>query len=258
MRAITALFYRRVEGIQHHVELVQELRLLGAAKTSTSIQKTIVGKRATEVQSRLNTDFQWQTISLDGCVLSLAGEFEHAALDLSEWLARTLCSRVATYSDLPSKIRDENLQLIGEALKNVGRPYLAHINYSQVIFDLYQSDTKGIPVTLFSRGFGMHNQNLRSEQLAHVFARSQVKDLWSKLGRNPWLRAYYNGIGVGKTAKLAAERLDDFMEYRNQVAHRGPSYASVGPTVVLDHVKFFRCLLGALALVLDEYQESFP
>lgn len=256
MRGITGLFYERLEGVEQYVHLLGDLHQLGGTIPAASATRTLLGRRATGVRTRLRRRRDWETISLDGCVLSIAAEFELVARDLAEWLVGSMCLKVPTYNDLPDKMKKENVRQVGELLRLVGRPRVAHINYVGVVSDLAESVRVGTPVTLFAEGFAMHGQNMRAKQLAEIYRRAQVKDLWQKLGADSWVRACFGGIARAETA--AKGKLDAFMEYRNQIAHRGASYHTMGPTVVLDYILFFRCLVGALAGVLDRHLAKFP
>ncbi len=256
MRATTGLFYQRLEGIEHYIRLTGDLRQLGGTNPAQSATRTLLGRRATGIRARLRLYRDWETISLDGCVLSIAAEFELTVRDLAEWLVGGMCSKVPTYNDLPDKVKQGNVRQVGELLRSVGRPRVAHINYVNVVNDLVRSATVGTPVVVFGEGFAMHDQNLRAEQLSEMFGRARVKDLWPQLGANKWLREYFGGV---RTAEVPAKgKLDEFMEYRNQTAHRGASYHTLGATVVLDFILFFRCLIGALEGVLDEHLADFP
>jgi len=256
VRGITGLFYQRLEGIEQYVHLLGDLHQLGASNPALSATRTLLGRRATGIRHRLRLYRDWETISLDGCVLSIAAEFELTARDLAEWLVGGMCLKVQTYNDLPDKIKQENVRQVGELLRSVGRPRVAHINYINVVSDLAQSTTVGTPVAVFTEGFAMHDQNLRAEQVSEIYGRARVKDLWPRLGANRWLRAYFGGLAAAETP--ARGKLNEFMEHRNQIAHRGASYQTLGPTIVLDFILFFRCLVGALAEVLDRHLADFP
>jgi len=70
------------------------------------------------------------------------------------------------------------------------------------------------------------------------------------------MRAYFGG--AAQSVKLAQGKLDQFMAYRNQIAHRGAHYSTLGPSTVQDFVVFFRCLMGALSLALEDHVANFP
>ena len=252
MNGIVSIFLARLDGVEHHVRLMQELATLRAEQAPSSVGRTRFGKMVIDTQSRLRSHRDWETISLDGCMLYLSAQFELAARDLAESLVNGIAARVKLYNDLPETLRDQNVRLVGELLANHKRARAAHINFAAVVRDLAACTTAGTPVSLFASGFATHERNLRHDQLAELYSRADVKDIWRRIGRDGALKVHLNTTNAQRTGEAASKKLDAFMEDRNQIVHRGPSYQTVGPTVVLDYVAFFRRLIVALAAVLEE------
>lgn len=91
-----------------------------------------------------------------------------------------------------------------------------------------------------------------------MFKRLGVKDLWKTLAQNPSLASLLGTTGTNLTERQAKSSLDEFVEVRNQVMHRGPNYSTVGGTVLLGYVAFFRCFVPALADLLSLHAASYP
>jgi hypothetical protein len=258
MRAITTRFYNKLDGIANYVTLLGELRLLGGSPRTAEDEGTDLGRASISVRDRLGAHTDWETISLDGCVLSIAAEFELTARNMAEWVAREICARVPTYQELPPKFRKQNLRQIGSLLRMVGKARVSSIDHVQVLADYTTSMSAGAPVVVFSEGFAMHDHNLRATELSELYGRCVVTELWRRLSTNPWLAAHFGATSTHLTERLARDKLDAFMDYRNEIAHRGMSYQTLGPTIVLDFVVYFRLLVGALSLVLDAHVRSYP
>jgi hypothetical protein len=148
--------------------------------------------------------------------------------------------------------------LVGTLLSDVGSQRVAHIPHTSVVQELAVCFEKGRPVELFSVGFGFHDHNLKSGEVSSMFKRLGVKDLWDKLGENASLAFLLGTTGTDLTPRQARSFLDEFVEVRNQVMHRGPNYNTVGGTVLLEYVGFFRCFVPALADLLSNHAASFP
>src|SRR5438874_173304 len=140
------LYYERLVGIEHYVHLLGRLRHLGAVPEASSVARTLVGRAALETRSRLIERLDWEIISLDGCVLSLAAQFELTVRDLIEWFANSAATKASKYSDLPKRIREQNIRLVGEFLKEFNASRVAHINYPSVVAQLAACTTIGSPV----------------------------------------------------------------------------------------------------------------
>ena len=258
MNTIVALFDNRLDNIERHVQLLDKLRALGSVREARSIRRTRLGQTTLDLRQDIRSCRSWETIGVDGCVLSLCGEFELAARDLTERASELLAAKFKRYSHLPEPIRLKNVELVGELLSKRWRQKTSGVNYVQVVEDLNQCLTKEKPIRLYSAGFATHDHNLNSKWLAEIFGRLEVEDLWRKIGPAPGMMAHFGTQTVETTAKAARDKLDSFMEVRNQIAHRGPNYQTVGSSVVLDYVAFFRLLVPALAGVLQDHLAGFP
>jgi hypothetical protein len=99
---------------------------------------------------------------------------------------------------------------------------------------------------------------MSSEQVADIFRRAAVADLWRSVAADPDVRAHFGNLNIERTSEMAKDKLNRFMDQRNQIAHRGPNYQTVGDTVVLDYIAYFRCIVPALAEVLERQVAQYP
>ncbi len=258
MNTIVSLFNSRLDEIERHVHLLNKLRTLGSVAEARSIRHTRLGQATLDLRRDIKSCRSWETIGIDGCVLSLCGEFELAARDLAERASELLAAKFKRYSHLPESIRLKNVELVGELLSKRWRQKAANVNYVQVVEDLSQCLTKEKPIRLYSAGFASHDHNLNGRALADIFGRLEVSDLWRKIGADPEIMAHFGTQNVETTANAGSEKLNSFIEIRNQIAHRGPNYQTVGSSVVLEYVAFFRLLVPALADVLQNHLAKFP
>ena len=237
--------------MEQSVQLLSDLRALASAPSSLTARRTKLGRAAAETQTKMRHAREWETITLDGSVLFLSSQFELTVRDMADSFVTAVAARFRRYADLPQGLRDENVRLIGILLQDTTRAQVAHVNSAQIIQELAQCLHKGSPVKLFSVGFALHERNMTSGMLAELFKRAEVRDLWRDIAKAAQVRAYFGNLNVDRTAELAKAKLNAFMEQRNQIAHRGPNYQTVGDTVVLDYIAFFRCIVPALADVLE-------
>jgi RiboL-PSP-HEPN len=237
------------------VQLLDHLRALGSSTPPKSIARTTMGKTALRTRTWLREQREWETLTIDGCVLSLASQYELAARDMAETTVTRMASRFKKYGALPEKVRKNNVRFVGEYLTEIDDTRRAHINYLTVVSNLARCTTKGKPISLFVEGFSMHQRNLRPGELTSLFARMEVKELWPKIGHNPWIRGHLGTTGDATNA--AREKLNAFIEDRNSIAHRGPGYQTLSATDVVSYINYFRALLWALADVLDAHVSSY-
>ena len=204
---------------------------------------------ATQADLRLSRD--WETISLDGSILFLASQFESTIRDMAESFISNIGTKFRQYTDIPESIRNQNLKLIGRLLQDYSKTQYAHISYNQVVQELADCLTKGTPVRLFALGFTFHEHNMNSGQLSELYHRAEIADFWRAVAAFPELKTYLQVNQTDLASRVAREKLDAFMEQRNQIAHRGPNYQTVGDAIVLDYIAFFKVLVPAIADVLE-------
>lgn len=258
MRPVADLFIRRLDGMERSVQLMSDLRTLAAVPISATARRTRLGRAAAEAQDRMREGREWETIALDGSILFLSSQFELAVRDMADSFVTTVAARFRRYTDLPQRFREENLRLIGILLQGTTRAQVAHVNSAQIVQELAQCMSRGHPVKLFSVGFALHERNMTSEMLVEMFSRADVSDLWRGIATAAPVRAHFGNLNVDRTAEFAKAKLNGFMEQRNQIAHRGPNYQTVGDTVVLDYIAFFRCVVPAIADVLEAKLAAYP
>lgn len=256
MKSIVDLFGLHLDGLQQTVALVDDLKRLGATSPAVTTARTRLGQRAIEARGRLTASRHWEAVSLDGCVLYLSAQFELAARDLAQTLIERIAANFRRYADLPESIRTHNLHQIGELLRS-NTTITAHIDRALVVRDLASALYRGRPVRLHSLGFAAHDRNLRSQQLAELYARAGLEKFWPKIGLDGLLAGELGTTPGDQTATAAVLRLNSFMDERDQIAHRGPSYETAGATVVMGYIAFFRRFVPAVANVLDDYLSTF-
>ena len=258
MRAILDSFLAHLDEVERNVGLVETLRALGAASAPRSALRGPLGRAAGVARRTIRAQRTWETIALDGSLLYLCAQYEVAVRDLIEELVRLTCQKVAAYPDLPGDLRADNTRLIGELLRRGGEnPRDPTVDHVQVLKDLVQCHEVGAPVRLYFQGFSYHDRNLSPIVLKDLMGRAGVSDLWPHVAQDQHLQDCLESVGENATEAAAKSKLSQFISDRNAISHRGPSYQTVGPSVILDYVRFFRCLMPALVGALESHLAEF-
>jgi hypothetical protein len=243
--------------MEQSVLLLGDLRALAAAPAAATSTRTRIGRLALSSQSRMHQALEWETIALDGSILFLAAQFELAVRDMVEAFINAVARKFRRYPELPQEFRDNNLQLIGRLLQDARRAQLSHVDPNQVIQELSMCLRNGRPVRLFAVGFTLHERNMTSDQLSEILRRASVRNLWRQIALAAGVQSHLGVTNVGVVAELARRKLDGFMQQRNQIAHRGPNYQTVGDAIVLDYIAFFRDLVPTIADILEAKVASY-
>jgi len=258
LKTILEAFLAHLDEVERNVSLVGSLGALGAASAPSSALRGPLGRTAGAVRQTVLSHRTWETIALDGSLLYLCAQYEVAVRDLVEELVRLTCQKVAAYAQLPDDLRADNTRLIGELLRRGGEnPRDPTVDYVQVLKDLVQCHEVGAPARLYFQGFSYHDRNLSPDELRDLMGRAGVRDLWPHVARHQELQRYLECVGENATVGAARSKLSQFISDRNAISHRGPSYQTIGPSVMLDYVRFFRCLMPALVGVLESHLAGF-
>lgn len=251
MLAVIGPFLRSLDDIETNVRLVSHLKGLAKATAPPSSSRGPLGRAAVEVRHTVRSQRTWETIALDGSLLFLSAQYEMTIRDLIQELMRRKCSKAGTYTDLPQPIRDENARLIGNLLRSGSHD--PSVDAVKVAEDFVQCSRIGQPVVLYFEGFATHDRNLSPDELKRIMNRAGVNNFWPRIGQDAAVQQHFGC--ADETAAIAEiqNTLKQFIDDRNSISHRGPSYQTVGPTVLLGYVAFFRCTVPSLARCLEAH-----
>ena len=76
-------------------------------------------------------------------------------------------------------------------------------------------------------------------------------DIWDNLGRQKDLQDHLRSKATRETAKLARDKLDEYIETRNGIVHRGEYFKTITENQMIDNSDFFIALTKTLAKYLE-------
>jgi hypothetical protein len=258
VKAVAASFVNQLRDLEEAVRLVDDLRILGSTPPAISLTRTRLGQQALLTQARLRATREWEIVALDGSVLYLSAQFEATARGMAEAFAHRLVRKVSKYSDLPQSLRDRNARQIGQLLEAINSARFAHVDHLVVVNEFARAAVRDRPVSLYAEGFSAHDTNLNSSAISQLYGKFDIQQFWPRVARDPLVRSHFGSTSAPHTNQVLQNKLNAFMQIRNQIAHHGPSYQSTGSTVILDYIQFFRVMVPAMADVLEDYLASYP
>jgi len=251
VRAILQTFLGHLDDIEANVKLVGQLRALGAATAPPSSVRGRLGKAANDVRGTVLSQRTWETIALDGSLLFLAAQYEVTVRDLIQEMMRRKCQTIVVYTDLPEELRTENTRLVGELLRTGSRD--PTVDQIQVVEEFLRCNKRGKPVAVYYQGFSHHEHNLAPDELKRLMNRAGVNEFWPRVCRDPTLQTELNCGGVDAAVAAARSVLLQFILDRNAISHRGPSYQTIGASVLIEYIRFFRHFMPALVRALESH-----
>ncbi|TBW12639.1 hypothetical protein E0E50_03050 [Azotobacter chroococcum subsp. isscasi] len=186
-------------------------------------------------------------------VVALYAAFERFIEALAVEYARTIAG-FTPYKSLPPALIRKHLTKSAEILrKRLGEGRYAAVTELDVARNLFKCLSGDTGYELTGEAISAHDNNLRYAELVSLFSEIGVGDLGKLLPSSGAMRSWYDS--EGQDAEVSDEnlkviigtRLDNLVERRNDVAHRGGSADDVfGRQQMLSFLGFIRALSGSL------------
>lgn len=199
-------------------------------------------------------------------VVALYASFEKYVEELVAALA-TLEAKRLPYTNLPQKLLNKHLQRSAELLSRgrLGEGRHAGLTPSGVVANLYNCLHGVTPYSLNTAAVVWHDANLRSKDVNEMFHSLGIDCICTSVRRGDNLTSWYvkiqnlnSAVADGVPARVIEERLNDLVERRNQVAHRGGNPENLlGTEAMTDAIEFIGALASDIfSIVASSYLES--
>ncbi len=251
MRTALLAFQSSLAHLQIHLALTERIVAFGRGDP-TAIADPDAAQLATAVR---NTGSQVFQISFDGAVLSLAASFEEFVTTLAERCLDMLPGVIARYEDLPVGISDANVKYTGEVLTHATR--YQHLDPAHLVANLNSCFAGGTPYRLNSQALSLLDRNPGPTVLQEYLGeRLGLKDLWNRISSCETINEWGQARTPNDTRAKAEAKLKEFMSDRNNIAHRGYGYQTLGPSSIRAYVLYFEALAPALVTTCEQHLSS--
>ncbi len=162
-------------------------------------------------------------------VVALYASFESYIEKLAAALA-SLESQRLPYDELPQKLISKHLQRSAELLARgrLGEGRHAGLSTASVVANLYSCLHGVAPYALNAAAVVWHDSNLRAKDVDEMFQSLGIENICTQVRRGDALTLWHMEVQGLQTAPsdgvpstVIEERLNDLVERRNRVAHRG-------------------------------------
>lgn len=180
-------------------------------------------------------------------VVALYASFEKFVENLVAAYVRLETRRVL-YADLPPKLVKKHLSRTAEILSRgrLGEGRYAALSELDVVKNLFECLNGVTPYTLNDVAVVAHDLNLRPGEIDALFAAVGIEQVCERVRRADALLQWYcasKGLAQapknGVPSATIAQRIEDVVERRNQVAHRGGNPVDLlGPDEMSDTMGF--------------------
>lgn len=198
-------------------------------------------------------------------VVALYASFENYVEKLAEAFAILEAQRLP-YAELPQKLVTKHLQRSADLLARgrLGEGRHAGLTPAGVVANLYNCLNGVTPYSLNAAAVIWHDSNLRAKDVDDIFLALGIEKICTQVRRGdaliPW---HMDGQGLTATPAegvpntVIEERLNDVVERRNQVAHRGGNPEDLlGVADMTDAIGFIDALsTDIFSMVVGRYLE---
>jgi len=199
-------------------------------------------------------------------VVALYASFEKFIENLVAAYVR-LESRRVQYADLPPKLVKRHLSRTADILSRgrLGEGRYAALNELDVVKNLFECLNGVTPYTLNDAAVVAHDSNLRPGEIDVLFAAVGIEQVCERVRRADGLLEWYcasKGLAQapqgGVPSSTIAQRIEDVVERRNQVAHRGGNPVNLlGPDEMSDTLGFIKAFSKSVfSMAVAKYLED--
>jgi hypothetical protein len=242
-------------------ELAKDLEELRALVASiTPVNSVLAGHQDSLVRQyvviRRRFDYAAFTVAL-------YASFEKFIENLVAAYARLVARRVP-YAELPTKLVKKHLLQTADLLSRgqLGAGRYAGLRELDVVKNLFECLNGVTPYTLNDVAVIAHDTNLRPAEVDKLFAAVGIEQVCNRIRRADAMLAWYcSSKGIpepprdGLPAATIEQRLNEIVERRNQVAHRGGNPVELlGPDEMSDTIGFIEAFSQSVfAMAVGRY-----
>lgn len=201
----------------------------------------------------------------NAAILLLAATFEEFVRDLARTYARAVVETCESYEKLPQRLPSiawkRTMQNLAKVRLNPKKEVFSResifadaITQFNVVYEFCRGDlSQDIYKEL------IHNENnMRPQEINALFNISGLNNVCSLACGDVQLRDLFREVDGDRGHDLFVERLEEFVERRNQVAHSIAAMRSSGPQLISEDIELLRRFGRALCMILETKASSLP
>ena len=227
-----------------------KIRIL-LSQAESLLEPDYLSDELNEISSEAPQTLQWRVQDHCAAVGRIYAIFEQFCESiLSEWVDFRVQS--CTMSMLPERMASAYPDGVLFLMSSIKQVRYSHLSEASIISEYYkalnnQSDFRIAPECLTH-----HRNNLRLPDVFEIFDRCGISDCEQWIASHPKMADHFQS--QRKVNELAASKLFNFVQYRNDAAHGTVSVDEVlGQNEIEDYCEFFRSLMTALYEVVTKH-----
>lgn len=239
-------------------ELHQELSDLNALIASIKPVNTVLSNQSDSLVQKyivIRRRFDYAAF-----VVALYASFEKFIEDLVVGYLRLESRRVA-YNALPAKLVKKHLEKSADMLARarVGEGRYADVSHFDIVKNLFDCLNGSAVYSLNGQALLMHDSNFRVPQVEELFAMIGIENICDSMRRADAMVEWYTAVESepsqdGVKRQIIETRLNEIVERRNYVAHRGNTSDLLGADSMSEAVGFILSFCSSIySIVVGHY-----
>jgi hypothetical protein len=258
MKSISLRFRTEMEQATRLIELIGSVRELAKQDITAFKSKHPIAKSVRSVHIAALA-FASTPIAYDGAYLAICGRFELTVRELVEKFVELVTRDLPTHSHLPAAIRDWHAKGSADIILRIHEEQFKHLTIVNLIGNLASClhPSASSPYKLTPEAYSFNNRNFRATEVDSLLSeRLGLTKVWQKLARHQRMIDWSGANHTDTIENLCRSTLNNCMERRNAIVHRGRSYYTPGATEVIQCATFLSALVDAIEETMTAYKAS--
>jgi hypothetical protein len=253
MRDIARRFSNQMDKICGYIDLI--LEVISLAKVS---QKGLRSKHdfvlnASKVTDSVQKIGNFTITVYDGVYLTACADYELVIRELIEAYMQCAVQKCRLYHHLPQEIREWYPEGCARILLNLDQDKFRHLTKDHIMHSISSciNPSKSKGYSILGEAFSDNERNFWPSEIESYFKRIGIEKIWQKLSRESNIQDALGTRNDMATEQRAKSKLNELLQRRNDIIHRGKTYYTPSESEVRDCATFFKILIINLAEVME-------
>jgi hypothetical protein len=234
-----------ISTVQALIQTNERLREIVFGQDSVTRQESDEDTELTVLMKGVPGLTEWRVYDHCTVVTRLYAIYERFVKNLvTDWV-RLLPSIFPRYADLEEKIQNTHRTGVGRLLCDLKNNRFKHLKIDVVVRGLFRGVTGEEEYALLPDAFLLHEQNLRKEVLAELFAGAGIPNAWTWVEKHRAVQRFVEEVRANENT--AEGELKGLIDYRNEAAHGAVIDNLLSSNALLELCEFVETLCQALA-----------
>lgn len=254
MRGIANRFSDQMDKVCGLIDLIT-----AAVKLTTISQKTLHSKHdfviaATSLARSVQKIGNVTTAAYDGAYLTVCAKYELVICNLIETYVQRTVDKCHDYNHLPRNMREWYPEGCARIILNIKQDKLKHLTKDTIVNSLASciKPSKKTGYIIIGEAFSDNERNFWPSEVEGFFKRIGIEKIWQKLSHEPSLQSALGTINDMGTEQRSRLKLEEILQRRNDIIHRGKTYYTPSETEARECAVFFKYLITNIAEVMEK------